>query len=227
MISVFIAIEREATHPILPITTFVERYYWVGVITATLSFASLFSVLVLIPFYLEYIKILTSRQIGIAMMAVPATLIILSPTAGYLFDKIGARFLTSFGLFVSCLSLFGLSALRVDSSILLIVILLALVGAGQSIFLSPNSASVLSRVNNDSLGATAGILATARNFGMVVGATASTMLFTYFSSVGLNTSGSLVVGHLSDEHFVSALAMTFKCLAGLSFTACLVSLLRD
>ena len=54
---------------------------------------------------------------------------------------------------------------------------LALLGAGQSIFLSPNSASALSRVSDNYLGITSGILATARNFGMVMGATLAAASF--------------------------------------------------
>ena len=227
LLVVFILIERVVQYPILPLKSFAKRYYWVGVVTAFLSFSSLFSVLVLLPFYLEFIQLLSSKQIGLCMMSVPATLILLSPAAGYLFDKIGARFLTSFGLFVSFSALIGLSNLRGDSSILAILPLLAAVGAGQSIFLSPNSASVLLKTCEESLGATAGILATARNFGMVFGATASTVLFSYFSNEQMGISGAIAMGMLSDEHVVEALGLTFKCLAGLSFTAVLISLQRD
>jgi len=222
LIVVFVWLERRASYPILPLDIFSRRYYWVGIVTAAVSFAALFSVLVLIPFYLEYVQHMTSRQIGGIMMAVPATLILCSPTAGYLYDKIGAKILTSCGLMVSCLALIGLSRLTLDSSTPQLILLLATVGAGQSIFLSPNSASVLSRVGNNRLGATAGILATARNFGMVVGATLATVLFSYFS-YGAVVGSEMFTG----AAFTAALGMALKCIAGLSFTACLISLLRD
>ena len=51
----FIRIEKKAANPILPITLFRKRYYWTAVSTAAISFAVLFVVLALIPFYLEYI----------------------------------------------------------------------------------------------------------------------------------------------------------------------------
>lgn len=226
LLTVFFKVERSAVHPILPMKSFVKRYYWIGVVTTALSFASLFSVLVLIPFYLEYQQAMSSQQIGIMMMAVPATLILLSPTAGYLYDRIGARFLTSFGLLVSCVGLLGISTLTPASHNWLMGLLLAAVGAGQSIFLSPNSASVLSRVPQHRLGTTAGILATARNFGMVSGATLATLLFAYFSSKGALSSMPVDVQLLTEEQFLYAFSMTFKCIAALSCSAALVSTLR-
>jgi MFS family permease len=224
LLVVFVRVERSTVHPILPLSLIGNRYYWVGITTAGFSFLSLFSVLVLIPFYLDYVLNFSSKQIGLAMMAVPGTLVLLSPTAGFLYDKIGAKYLTSFGLFVSCLALTGLSGLSAESSVWWILSLLAAMGAGQSIFLSPNSASVLSKVGDGSIGATAGILATARNFGMMVGATLATALFSYFSVNGMML---LSKSHVDTAQFVIAFGATLKCIAALSLSACLISLLRD
>ncbi len=222
----FISIERKASHPIVPLHLFKNRYYWVGVVTASLSFLSLFSVLVLVPFYLEYVLCFSSSQIGVTMMAVPATLIILSPSAGYLYDKIGAKYLTSLGLLISCGALFGLAELSEMSSRFSIVALLAMLGAGQSIFLAPNSASVLSRVGDLMAGVTAGILATARNFGMVVGATVATVLFGYFSHSFAHEIGGIQLQNIDTAIIVLAFGSTLKCIAVSTFLATLISTLR-
>lgn len=176
----FISIERRADRPILPIALLEERYYWVAVVTSTISFAVLFTVLVLIPFYLEYVLLTPVNKVGAIMMAVPATLIIVSPVSGWLYDRIGARLLTTAGLGISCCALLSLVTLGADSSYVSIAVRLAVLGAGQSVFLSPNSASVLSRVDEVQLGTTSGILATARNFGMVLGATVAAALFSFW-----------------------------------------------
>ena len=223
----FISVEKKASHPIVPLHLFKNRFYWVGVVTAALSFLSLFSVLVLVPFYLEYVLLLSSSQIGVTMMAVPATLILLSPSAGYLYDKIGAKYLTSFGLFVSCGALFGLAELSEMSSRFSIIALLAMLGAGQSIFLAPNSASVLSRVGDLRAGITAGILATARNFGMVVGATLATVLFSYYSRGFAPEIGVTQLQHIDTPIIVLAFGATLKCIAGSTFLATLISTLRQ
>ena len=223
LLYLFIRIEKKATNPILPITLFRKRYYWVAVLTATISFAVLFTVLALIPFYLEYIFMFPVEKVGRLMMAVPATLIVVSPCSGRLYDKIGARYLTTVGLGLSGAALLGLAWLSADSSYWGIAAKLALLGAGQSIFLSPNSASVLSRVSETYLGITSGILATARNLGMVIGATLAAALFSWwygFFSGGATLGEYTTVDSVS---FILALRATFVLTACLAFFACFLS----
>jgi MFS family permease len=219
----FIRIEKKAINPILPITLFRKRYYWIAVLTVAISFAVLFTVLALIPFYLEYVFLLPVEKVGKFMMAVPATLIVVSPSSGWLYDKIGARFLTTVGLSLSCLALLGLAWLSAESSSMEIIIKLALLGAGQAIFLSPNSASVLSRVDENYLGISSGILATARNFGMVMGATLAAALFSWWYSF-FSGGGKLAdYATVDSGSFILALRLTFIITACLAFLGCLVS----
>lgn len=223
---VFFQVEKNAASPILPISLLRQRFYWVAVLTSTISFATLFAVLVLVPFYLEYVVRLPIVQVGRVMMAVPATLIVLSPLSGWLYDQIGARILTTTGLGLSCLALIGLATLANDSSMVEVVVKLALLGAGQSVFLSPNSASVLSQVSEEFSGITAGVLATARNFGMVAGATLAAALFSWWFT--FYSGGEQLVGFSpSDSNaFMLALKTTFLLSACLSLLGGVLSARR-
>ena len=219
----FILIEKKATNPILPMSLFKKKYYWSAVLTAAISFAVLFTVLAIIPFYLEYIFFYPAEKVGRLMMAVPATIIVLSPLSGWLYDKIGARYLTTGGLGLSALALLSLAWLSTTSSPTEIAIKLALLGAGQSIFLSPNSASVLSRVSENYLGITSGILATARNLGMVTGATLAAALFAWWYDF---FSGGEKLGQYSavdSVSFLFALRATFILTACLACIGCFIS----
>jgi MFS family permease len=227
LVFVFIRLEKRAEFPIVPIGLFRERYYWVAVLTAAISFAALFAVLVLVPFYLEYILLLPVEQVGKVMMAVPATLIILSPGSGRLYDKIGARFLTSAGMGISTLALVSLAWLSPESTPAEVMGKLALLGAGQSVFLSPNSASVLSRVGEEHSGVTAGILATARNFGMVTGATLAAALFAWWFAF-YSGGGQLAEYSAADNTaFLLALRATFLMTSVLALSAGIISARRQ
>jgi len=226
LLYLFIRIEKKAGNPILPISLFEERYYWTAVLTATISFAVLFTVLALIPFYLEYIFLLPVENVGQLMMAVPATLIVLSPFSGWLYDKIGARYLTTLGLSLSGGALLSLAWLSAESTTLEIGVKLALLGAGQSIFLSPNSASVLSQVREKYLGISAGILATARNLGMVIGATLAAAIFSWW--YGFFSGGGTLAEYTAAESvsFMLALRVTFIMAAAMAFLGGVVSMKR-
>ncbi len=226
LVIAFIRVEKNAASPILPIGLLRKRFYWVAVLTAAISFATMFTVLVLVPFYLEYVIRLPVEKVGRVMMAVPATLIVLSPLSGWLYDKIGARFLTTAGLGLCCLALLGLATLSADSSMAEVTVKLALLGAGQSVFLSPNSASVLSQVSEEYAGITAGILATARNFGMVAGATLAAALFSWWFT--FYSGGAQLADYtLSDRNaFILALKTTFLMSACLALLGGILSVRR-
>ncbi|EKD39738.1 MAG: MDR-type permease [uncultured bacterium] len=227
LIFLFIRLERKSQNPIVPVSLFRNRYYWVAVFTAVISFAALFSVLVLVPFFLEYILDLPIEEVGKVMMAVPATLIVLSPASGRLYDKIGARFLTTTGMGISTFALASLAYLSPESSTVEVMGKLALLGAGQSIFLSPNSASILSRVDEEHSGVTAGILATARNFGMVTGATLAAALFAWWFSYF--SGGSLISEYtMADEgFFILAWRTTLLMTASLALLGGIISVQRQ
>ncbi len=227
LVGLFVRIEKNARNPIVPVSLFAERYYWIGVFTAFISFAALFAVLILVPFFLEYILQLSTERVGRVMMAVPATLIILSPTAGRLYDKIGARFLTTAGMGISSLALAGLASLSPESSAAEVMGRLALLGAGQSIFLSPNSASLLSRVDEEHSGITAGILATARNFGMVTGATLAAAIFSWWFAY---YSGGRLLSEFTGadvEPFILAWRTTLLITAGIALFGGIISVQRQ
>lgn len=219
----FVRIEKKAGNPILPVALFSKKYYWTGVTTAAMSFAVLFTVLAIIPFYLEYIFLYPAEKVGRLMMAVPATIIVFSPLSGWLYDKIGARYLTTGGLLLNGIALLGLAWLSTTSTPTEIGLKLALLGAGQAIFLSPNSASVLSRVSEQYLGITSGILATARNFGMVTGATLAAALFSWWYS--FFSGGGKLEQYSAGQSvsFLLALRVTFVLSACLAFLGCFLS----
>lgn len=223
----FVLAERTRKSNILPLHLFPKNYYHIGLITASLSFAALFGVLILMPFYLTHIKGLGAELVGTVMMAVPLTLFIVSPTAGALYDRLGSRYLTSLGLTICTLSLLLLAVADQHTDLIAIFVTLALLGMGQSMFLAPNTASLLSRIPEGDVGITAGLLATSRNLGMLAGAAAGSMLFnawfSYFSGGG-EVSGydpGLI------EPFVTALQATMFCLAAVSTVNVLISWQRE
>ena len=187
----------------------------------------LFGVLILMPFYLTHIKGLAANLVGLVMMAVPLTLFVVSPTAGMLYDRIGSRFLTTLGLSICTLALLLLSAIDQVTGLLPIFIALAMLGMGQSMFLAPNTASLLSRIPEVDAGVTSGLLATSRNLGMLAGAAFGTMIFgAWFGYFSAGEELSSFRPDLSGP-FISSLRWTLLCTAALSALNVLISWQRE
>ncbi len=227
VIGAFCLHERRAIKPLLPYALFQRRYFATASVTSALSFTVLFMVILLIPFYLDYVMMLAADKIGLVMLALPSSLVIVSPVAGWLYDHIGARLPTTLGLAVSCLAIVEMTGLHAETSITSVVSSLAVLGAGQALFLSPNSASVLARVEERYVGIASGILATARNLGMLLGVGVAGTVFSFVFT--LLSSGKTLRGLEASDipHFLSALHWTFWLAAALSLTGCLLSALRD
>jgi MFS family permease len=222
----FVKIEGNAASPIIPMEIVKDYSVFVALVTAVTSFAALFVVLILLPYYLKFVLLTSSDKIGFVIMALPVTLTFVSPLSGYFYDKIGGRFLTTIGLVLCAAALFRMAFLSAGTSLAWIAGNLALLGCGQSLFLSPNTASVLSLVNNRFSGITSGILATARNFGMVFGTTMATVSFTFFMNYYGNGTQLEEYSRVSQPEFLLSLKATFLVVAFLVLASAALSFSR-
>jgi predicted MFS family arabinose efflux permease len=215
-LALFYSNEKTRKSTILPLHLFSKKYYHIGLITAALSFSSLFVVLVLMPFYLKYVKDLSADLVGLVMMAVPLTLFIVSPTAGLLYDRLGSRYLTTMGLSICTLALLLLMLVSEQTNFIVICMILALLGMGQSMFLAPNTASLLSRIPDVDAGITSGLLATSRNLGMLMGAAFGSIVFAAW--YGYFSLGEELRDYRPElaEAFIASLRATLLCAAAIS-----------
>ena len=219
--------EKRAVAPILPPALVTRRYYWTSVMTAAISFGALFIVLILLPFYLDLLLGYSGGKIGLAMMALPASLIVVSPASGWLYDRLGsARLLSTLGLGICFLAVAALLLLDEHSAFIDIFWRLSLLGAGQSIFLAPNSASVLSRVRDSYAGITSGVLATARNFGMLAGTAIAGAGFDLIYGRFAGSDVQFTQGTVLVVPFLTAFRCTLSVSLLLLLGGCLVSFSR-
>ena len=223
----FWILEKRHDVPLFPLFLFRRKYYGIAMIVAALSFVVLFVVLIVMPFYMDFVLRIPVDRIGYVMMAVPLTLFIVSPVSGWLYDIIGARFLTTAGLAISCFAVILLSFLSPQSTPFEIAWRLALLGMGQSIFLSPNTASVLARIEKEHTGITSGMLATSRNIGMLTGVAIAGMAFT---SLFFIFSGGLDLKEysaLQENAFMHAFQSTLGIAALLALIGGILSVMRE
>ncbi len=224
--SYFLRHESMTVNPLFPLDLFRERFFYIAIICALLSFAVLFTVTLMIPFFLDNILRLSPSRIGMIMMAIPLAVLIVAPLSGWLSDHIGSRYLTTAGLLLSTISLFLLAQINIETRPLQIAWRLTLLGCGQAMFLAPNSASVLTNVKNHYAGVSAGLLATARNFGMLLGVAQAGVLFAFFFDK--HTGGLDLKDFTADQaqSFIIALEATFYTAAAISSTGVILSWLR-
>lgn len=226
LVYLFFRVEFRSQAPIFPIALLRKKYYGLAMLTAAMSFAILFSILILMPFYLDYILGLKVDTIGYVMMSVPLTLAVISPLSGWLYDRIGARILTTFGLLLCAAAILLLCALTPTSTPFDVAWRLCLLGTGKSIFLSPNTASVLAEVERRFTGVTSGMLATSRNLGMLGGVALAGMVFMGVYSLLGGGDNLTVFTEGQPEIFMTSFRLTLGGAACIALSGSLLSWLR-
>ena len=121
-----------------------------------------------------------------------------------------------------------LSRLDSDSSRSLIMASLGVVGLGTGIFISPNNSALMGSAPRTRQGIAAGILATARNFGMVLGVGLAGAIFT--TILALNQPPGTAIPSLAGSAqpgLFQAIQISFLVAAGITFLGVFTSATRE
>ena len=188
-LAIFIIVETRSPSPMLDLTLFKNRVFSASTISALLNYIAVFSILLLLPFYLIQGREFSPSQAGLILSIQPIIMAIIAPISGGISDRIGTRIPSILGMLTLSLGLILLSRLGPDSAIYEIGIALGIVGLGTGTFISPNNSAIMGSAPGERQGIAAGILATARSTGMVLGVGLAGAIFTTIlaGSIGENT----------------------------------------
>jgi len=174
--TLFFMVERKAAHPMLELDLFRNSLFAGGLFCGFLSFASMFCLNIILPFYLQYILRLLPGQSGLLMMVFPLCVMLTAPVSGYLADRLGAERLTLVGLGLMTAGLVSMAYLDGASSHLDIILRTGIMGIGNGLFQSPNNVIIMSAVDREKMGIAGSINGLVRNVGMVTGISFSVVL---------------------------------------------------
>lgn len=95
---VFVIWELTETHPVVDLRVLRHRTLWVGTIGTALGFGGMFSMIVLVPLWLQSIMGYTATDSGYAMAPVGIFAVIMMPLAGKVMDRVDIRMCISGGM---------------------------------------------------------------------------------------------------------------------------------
>lgn len=165
----FVALERRREHPMLDLSLFASRPFSGATFSALVSYIAAYAILFLVPFYLVQQRGLAPREAGVVLMAQPLVMMVSAPLAGALSDRIGSRGPSLAGLATLITGLLLLSRVRAETRLGLVAGALAVCGLGLGLFTTPNNSRLLGAAPPHRRGIASGVLAAARNVGMVIG----------------------------------------------------------
>jgi EmrB/QacA subfamily drug resistance transporter len=211
----FVRIERQAKSPMLDLQLFRSWPFSGAVISAILNYTCIYTITFLLPFYLLQGRGFTPTQTGLILTSMPVIMAIVAPLSGTLSDRIGTRTPAVLGMAGLAAGLYLLSGLGPTTTTAQISFGLGIVGLGTGIFISPNTSALMGAAPRPRQGIAAGILATSRNVGMVLGVGLAGAVFTTV----LSQSGEMQAAALYDALHISLLVSTGIAVLGLIVTA--------
>jgi EmrB/QacA subfamily drug resistance transporter len=174
----FVTLERRVPSPMLDLRLFRSRPFSAAAASALSNYVCAASIAFLLPFYLIQGRGLSPSRAGLVLTAQPLVMAIASPLSGTLSDRVGARLPGTLGMAILAAGVFILSRLGPESSLGLVTLGLAIAGLGTGAFTSPNNSTLMGSAPAHRQGIAAGILATSRNLGMVLGVGLAGAVFT-------------------------------------------------
>ncbi|HEY6313876.1 MAG TPA: DHA2 family efflux MFS transporter permease subunit [Streptosporangiaceae bacterium] len=184
LILAFLAWERRAPEPMIPLGLFRSASFSAAVATQFLLAAGIYSAAFLTSQYFQFALGDSPLGTGLRFLPWTATPMVIAPIAGFVSDKIGARPLIVPGLIMQAAGFTWIVYLAARSSGYASYIAPFIVaGVGVSLALPCVSAAGLNAVAPQALGKAAGVMNTMQQFGAVFGIAVATTVF--------NANGSL------------------------------------
>ncbi|MGH7218383.1 MAG: MDR family MFS transporter [Candidatus Microsaccharimonas sp.] len=183
----FIAIERKAKEPVIPLSFFKDRNFVLTTIAGPLTAVAMFGAVGYLPTYFQMAVGASASVAGLYMAPMMATMLIASIVSGWFVSKTGKyKLMPVIGAALLTAGLWLLGTVAADTSIVLICAYIAIIGAGLGM-----SMQILTLIVQNSFSHKLVGTATAAN--------------NFFRQVG-STLGSAVVGAL----FASRLAQSLQ-----------------
>jgi DHA2 family multidrug resistance protein len=135
-----------ANEPMLNLRLFANRTYTIAALVGYVATIALFGAEFLMPIYLQSFRGRTALEAGLILLGVAGTSAFATPAAGWLYDRIGPRPIVVTGFVMLCINTWQLSLIRSDTTILNVVVILAVRGLAVGLTLQSTFVTALSSV---------------------------------------------------------------------------------
>ncbi len=216
LLAVFVAVEARRAQPMLDLALFRSRTFSSATTAAVLNYVCMYTLSFMVPFYLIEARGFAPAAAGTLMSVQSLAMMVSAPAAGILSDRNGARWLSAGGMVVLAGGLLLTARLGPASSTAAVALALAVCGLGTGTFIAPNNNALMGAAPRGRQGIAAGILATARNAGMMFGVGLSGAVFSTVLAAAPGASGRF-----------HALRATFVVAAGIAIAGAATSLFKE
>ncbi|MHA1910253.1 MAG: MFS transporter [Candidatus Kariarchaeaceae archaeon] len=221
----FVIQEKRTNNPVIDLKILKNPKLSAAIVSATFVYLAMSSLIFLIPFYLQEVRLWNQSETGMILIGIPITMSFTGILAGYLSDRIEAKILTGLGIIIELAAFMVLTKISPDFAPFYLLIIMATIGFAVALFTTPNGNSAMSSVPRDKLGVSSGLLNLSRNIGFILGTTLSTTLFDFYFNI-MNYYDAPEETQAYNEAYSSAIGMVFWTVSALLIVAFIISWFR-
>jgi len=206
--------ERRHPHPILDLSVFREKKFYLPLASMVMFFTAIFMLNITIPFYLEGVMEFTPMKVGMVMMTIPMVLVVGAPITGWLYDLVGWKYFSAAGLAVAFVSLLVCAWSMFNMNFKLFVVSLGLFAIGYALFQIPNNTEIMRGLPAERSAIASSVANTGRHFGMALGASLASIMLSWQAVVPAlwNTIGNTGSSALATASGVTIVLAAVLCL---------------
>jgi EmrB/QacA subfamily drug resistance transporter len=176
LLAAFPVIESRVKDPMFDMALFRNRNFAFGNAAGFLSAIARGGVMIILIMLLQGIWLplhgysfeSTPFWAGVYMLPLTIGFVIMGPLSGLFSDKYGPRWISTLGMLLVAISFVMLAVLPYDFDYLPFAVALFVMGAGNGMFASPNSAAIMNAVPPAERGVASGMMSTLMNSGFVI-----------------------------------------------------------
>jgi len=188
LLAVWVWWELRASAPLFDLRLFGRRTF-AGASAAIMTVdTALMGTMFMLVIFMIAMMDYTEQKAGLAVAVVPAAVLVLTPVAGWLTDRIGPRVPAVTGALVAAAGLVALAYLGRSDPLVSVLWRSALVGAGIGLSLPALLAAGMSVVPGGVKGAGSGMLNTARQLGFLLGVAILVAVFAHTMNGAVNSA---------------------------------------
>ncbi len=175
MLVVFILSELRVAAPMMELALFRVRLFWSGNASLFLNALGRGSTMFIMSWFFQSVLNDSPLVSAMKLLPLPVTMVVFSPIAGRLSDRLGSRWLSTIGLTCTLVAQLMMISFAISAPYIVWGIALAILGVGNGLFNSPNMSAVMGSVPPNRRGVAAGMTTLLFNSGQTL-AIATTMV---------------------------------------------------
>ena len=168
-ILLFYLVEKRAAFPLINLDLFKIKRFTFGNITAFINYGAFVSVGFILTLYLQYLKGYSPITAGLIVSVQSIVMILITPFAGRLSDKIDPGSVSTGGMVLTTLGVVLMTLITFENALYLGGFSLIVFGAGIGLFYSSNTKMVMSAVDKKYFGVASATLSNMRSMGQIFG----------------------------------------------------------